>query len=845
MTMFMDKMLLLMRKAKILYFPLLFCFLETVLHIYAYRSLRGMGWILAFSLGFGFLFAFLTTVFPHRVNRVLSYVFSFLITLVYEIQLVYYSIFKGFAPISSVRLGGQAVTNFGGAALEGVNSVILLIFFLLLPFVLLIVISLLLKAKFNRLAKWYSAIPLGISTLIISLTMGIMVLFFSGTPSLYMLFTSPNTPTDVSVENFGLAATMAQEIRFIIFPDGAKESVEELSYAKYGEKYQVDPSLDFVSLYEKAQDDDIRNLTAALSNMPVTEKNKYTGIFEGYNLISICAEAFSPEFIDPELTPTLYSMVNGGFVFENFYASFPNTTTDGEYAFCMGLWPDTSRGKIESSFGLSATNYLPYCYGNVFRSGGAIAKAYHNYTAEFYHRNHTHKNMGYDFLAGNSGLDIEMTWPSSDHEMMVKSVDDYIDSGERFTAYYMTFSGHYQYTDENAMSVKNRDAVKDLDYSDTVKAYIACNLELEYAMTYLLDRLDAAGIADKTLIVLTTDHYPYGLTTEEYAELSGREINDVFDKQKNSFICYVHGMEPVRVSEYCSTVDILPTVLNLLGYTYDSRLLAGRDVLSENVEHVAVLSDGSFIGDGFSYDASKASFKCEGEEAERKAKEAYEDIEKQFRVSTQILNCDYYSFVFGESSDNEGFVDPSVQYKDVEIMSQAQISYVLDNDLMEPESEDMFGVYRDLSIAEFIDILYRVAYRPESGKVEETPFTYPDNYADAINWALGSNILRDDGLIPYDLTSTLDFGKAALLVARVSDLLWLDVTVDEGELVLLKEKYPDLCEEMIRAAMFCKEQKIMVGDGSEEYVCKNHATTLQRLFALNFTYKLCTYMLER
>ena len=49
------------------------------------------------------------------------------------------------------------------------------------------------------------------------------------------------------------------------------------------------------------------------------------------------------------------------------------------------------------------------------------------------------------------------------------------------------------------MSAKNHDAVKDLPYSEPVKAYIACNLELEYAMQDLLQRLENAGIADRTL----------------------------------------------------------------------------------------------------------------------------------------------------------------------------------------------------------------------------------------------------------------------------------------------------------------------------------------------------------
>ena len=136
--------------------------------------------------------------------------------------------------------------------------------------------------------------------------------------------------------------------------------------------------------------------------------------------------------------------------------------------------------------------------------------------------------------------------------------------------------------------------VKDLPYSEPVKAYIACNLELENALTYLMQRLEQAGVADKTCIVLTNDHYPYGLTEDEYNELAGREMDLTFEKYRNSFICYVPGLsENIVVDEYCSTADILPTLLNLFGVDYDSRLLAGTDALSNGV-HIAVLSPVDF-----------------------------------------------------------------------------------------------------------------------------------------------------------------------------------------------------------------------------------------------------------
>ena len=42
--------------------------------------------------------------------------------------------------------------------------------------------------------------------------------------------------------------------------------------------------------------------------------------------------------------------------------------------------------------------------------------------------------------------------------------------------------------------------------------------------------------------------------------------------------------EAVTVSEPCSAVDIVPTLSNLFGLEYDSRLLSGRDVLDQDYD---------------------------------------------------------------------------------------------------------------------------------------------------------------------------------------------------------------------------------------------------------------------
>ena len=98
-----------------------------------------------------------------------------------------------------------------------------------------------------------------------------------------------------------------------------------------------------------------------------------------YNLILLCAESFDTAVIDPERTPTLYRLVNEGFVFTNYYNAFPNTTTDGEYALMQGLYPDAGRSKAVSSLYASRNSYLPFTLGNLFRQQrGITSYGYHN-----------------------------------------------------------------------------------------------------------------------------------------------------------------------------------------------------------------------------------------------------------------------------------------------------------------------------------------------------------------------------------------------------------------------------------------------------------------------------------
>ena len=710
---------------------LLFCltgvYVELCLHLCVFGSMdRYAGYPVLFGLLGGALCTLVVSSLPKVLRQITGVFLVAAQVLLAEVQLVYHCIFGDFMPVSQIGMGGNVIVNFNSQLLYGIRQNLLKILLLLLPLIAVILCLILRRAQALKLRlRWKQTMASFAVLLALLLTVtGLMYVGRDNAFSVYRTFTNVNTSTDSSYKKIGMLATTAQELRYMLFSGSgsimitpSSLNISDVPRTYSSNSYNVIESIDFTALADSTDSDILKATDEYLSNATPTRKNNYTGLLKDYNLITICAESFCPWFISEELTPTLYKLSHTGILFENYYGTFQSVTTNGEYTMCMGLYPDMSRTKTDSSFNVAGTNYLPFCLGNALKGMGYQAWAYHDYIGDFYNRNITHANMGYTFKAADSGLAMKIDWPSSDLEMMEASVDDYINSGEPFHAYYMTFSGHYQYNWDNAMSAKNRDAVKDLPYSEPVKAYIACNLELEYALEYLMQRLEEAGVADKTCIALTNDHYPYGLTEDEYNELAGQTLDTTFEKYRNSFICYVPGLsENIVVDEYCSTADILPTLLNLFGVDYDSRLLAGTDVLSSGL-HVAVLSDKSFLTKAFRYDAGTETVipADENTTVSDKLAEAYRlYVDSRFQLSGNILNSDYYAHVFSKESSGGSLAD-TVVFTDIKsIFNQASVLYMYRKGYVDPETPDTFGGKTTARLGEFVDVLYRIAGRPET-----------------------------------------------------------------------------------------------------------------------------------
>lgn len=845
---------------------LLFCltgvYVELCLHLCVFGSMdRYAGYPVLFGLLGGALCTLVVSSLPKVLRQITGVFLVAAQVLLAEVQLVYHCIFGDFMPVSQIGMGGNVVVNFNSQLLYGIRQNLLKILLLLLPLIAVILCLALRRGQALKLRlRWKQTMASFAVLLALLLTVtGLMYVGRDNAFSVYRTFTNVNTSTDSSYKKIGMLATTAQELRYMLFSGSgsimitpSSLNISDVPRTYSSNSYNVIESIDFTALADSTDSDILKATDEYLANATPTRKNNYTGLLKDYNLITICAESFCPWFISEELTPTLYKLSHTGILFENYYGTFQSVTTNGEYTMCMGLYPDMSRTKTDSRFNVAGTNYLPFCLGNALKGMGYQAWGYHDYIGDFYNRNITHANMGYTFKAADSGLAMKIDWPSSDLEMMEASVDDYINSGEPFHAYYMTFSGHYQYNWDNAMSAKNRDAVKDLPYSEPVKAYIACNLELEYALEYLMQRLEEAGVADKTCIVLTNDHYPYGLTEDEYNELAGQTLDTTFEKYRNSFICYVPGLsENIVVDEYCSTADILPTLLNLFGVDYDSRLLAGTDALSSGL-HVAVLSDKSFLTKTFRYDAGTETVIPADESitvSDGLVKTYRLYVDSRFQLSGNILNSDYYAHVFARESSGGSLAD-TVVFTDIKsIFNQASVLYMYRKGYVEPEAPDTFGGKATARLGEFIDVLYRIAGRPETDNTalpadyENEEFNAAHPYYHAVCWAYQTRLLRqNDPNTEYD--DKVDYQTACVLIRRYAVMAGVDTGVNQTQLRQLLRDAPDLGREAGKAMLWCDERDITTRDSNLDELLVSAGTRISRYQMTSFLFYLCTYELD-
>lgn len=658
---------------ELVFLPCALLYMELVLRLHLFGSLFDASFVRLAAGAFciGLMGSALTMLLRDRGRRVASGVLTAVAAVLFFFQASYHNHFR---VLFSWRMLGQAkdVVQFWREALASVGEVWYLLPLLLLPLLLWFFGGKLWWSREDGRRPLLAATGGAMGVLCHLLLLLTLISTQTQTYGAHYYYTYAQNDLDHAARSFGLLTVTRLDVKQTLF--GAP--MENFSYIDTPLLPTVSPTdevivyadnvmdIDFEAAAARTERRGLKAMDEYFASVPPTKQNQYTGMFKGKNLICITMESFCPKVIDPEFTPTLYRMANEGFVFENFYTThWAGSTASGEYSTLTGNFYPTSDCLYLSSF-----DYLPFTLAHQLGAQGYRTVGYHNNTFGYYERQRSHPNFGYEFYALGRGLTLQqMVWPRSDKEMAEVTADDYIGKEQPFHAYYMSVSGHSPYVpEENAMAQLHMDELpaKYAACPESVRTYLACQYEMELMLEVLVQKLEEAGQLEDTVFAMVADHYPYALHNDALAALYGLEeenIRDHPDLYRNSFILWSASMEkPVRVEAPATNMDVLPTLLNLFGLTYDSRIMMGRDILAEG-DHMALLklggwtwisTQGTYLGSRNEFVPSPACL-LSGDELTQYVDSMNARVRAMSQYGPQIMDNNYYRHLFPDSEEKQ------------------------------------------------------------------------------------------------------------------------------------------------------------------------------------------------
>lgn len=611
--------------------------------------------IALFNLFVSFLLGTLVSLGGKKLNKVLFIISLFLIGFIYCLNFCVYKMF-GFFFEMSLFVTTDQVAGFAGDGfmliLKNLGGIIIL----LLPFITSWVFCGNYRIKSVKTPRIIvRIIGIIVTFVLFLLSLNINSKEFNSAKELFY----DHTNIELSIKKIGVISSFFVDLKRYTF--GFEEKIDIIDVPK---EYTEDPEpdlpseivykynnldIDFESLMETEKNSTIKTMHEYFNNETGTKQNEYTGFFKGKNLILFMAESFNEIAVREDTTPTLYKLVNNGFVFNNFYTPTILSTIGGEFQELTGL---VVSSKVLGPW-KAGNNYYPFGLSTMFEDAGYNTWAYHDHSYTFQSRYKYLAAIGFDNFKGcNNGLEKLINcrqWPESDVEMIEATFDDYANSEKPFMVFYASVSGHGDYGwSKSAMSKKHRSEVEGLGYSERPAAYLAAQIELNDALELLIDKLKEAGKLDDTIIALVGDHHPYYMSIDEVNEIASYKKDDKVEVYHSNFILYNSAMETVEVDKVGSQIDVLPTLYNLFGLPYDSRLIIGKDILSTS-PGLAIMGDNSWVSDKGTYFAGRGKFVLkDGEEVDDDYVKYMNSIVKnKVAMSRNIIVNDYYRKVLG------------------------------------------------------------------------------------------------------------------------------------------------------------------------------------------------------
>ncbi len=466
------------------------------------------------------------------------------------------------------------------------------------------------------------------------------------------LFNNPDIP-NIAMGQFGNLGYLFVDVKSM-FDDGKSNEISSFDdgYTKVEQvqsdytRYIDDSVWEEVIANEK--NSNYKKLHNYYISQEITDKNDLTGIFKDKNLIVIMMESTNTIALNEEYFPNLYKLYSEGWAWDNAYSPRNSCSTgNNEMSGMVSLFTINN----SCTANIYKNNVYPQAIFNLFNNAGYTTSSYHNYTEQYYARSTIHPNMGSQKYYGVQDLGIPyknvyQEWPSD--VSLVEKMLDITEDEDKFMVWLTSVSAHQPYTQSSELGDKYLDLFADTNYNISLKRYLSKLKEFDNAIGALLEGLEEQGKLDDTVIVLYSDHYPYGLTNSTLNSYFDYDVGELNNTDKTPFIIYNTNIQGQKFNEYTSYMNVLPTVANLFGLDYDPRLYAGQDLFSSKYDNRVVFADGSWIDDIAYYNASTGKityFEVNTTYTSEEIKKINETIKNKISMSNLAIKTNYFEYL--------------------------------------------------------------------------------------------------------------------------------------------------------------------------------------------------------
>ena len=425
-----------------------------------------------------------------------------------------------------------------------------------------------------------------------------------------------------------------------------------------------------------ADSSDITVVKNYTDNKYVAPNDELFGIGEGKNIIKIHLESFHSFLIDfklhgQEVTPFLNSLVHDQSENYTYYENFFHQTEQGKTADAELIMDNSLYGLPQgSAFVTKGKNTYQALPAILNQRAGYKSAVFHGDNKSFWNRDEIYKEFGIDYFFDAEYYDMSedqvIGYGLKDKPFFKESMPILESLEEPFYAHFLSLTHHHPYL------IDEEDAT--IDPAETgdgsVDRYFQTARYLDEALEQFFNDLKTAGLYDDSIIMIYGDHY--GISDNHLRALSeifGEEMTNYkyAELQRVPFMIKVPGVKGKGiVDEYTGQVDVMPTILHLLGIKAQDYIQFGTDLFSNDTDRIVAFRNGDFFTKDYAMVKGVYYDNHTGEEIEAndELESIKEKVEHELSLSDKVLQGDLFRFY--EPTEDWTPVDPKDYFYDDE-----------------------------------------------------------------------------------------------------------------------------------------------------------------------------------